>query len=85
MTEVVEIERFNETYIKLKADPGVMMELSDYFTFDVPGAKFMPAYKSKFWDGKVRLLNVMTGLIYAGLLRYVEERSEEHTSELQSH
>ena len=67
--DIVEIEKFDEVYIKVKADPSVMMELSEYFTFSVPGAKFMPAYRSKFWDGKVRLLNVMTGLIYAGLLR----------------
>lgn len=81
--ELVEIEKYDEVYIKIKADPGVMMELSDYFTFNVPGAKFMPAYKSKFWDGKVRLLNVMTGLIYAGLLPYVEEfcRSREYIIE----
>ena len=64
--------------------------MSEYFTFTVPGAKFMPAYRSKFWDGKVRLLNVMTGLIYAGLLRYVEEfcRSRdyivEHVSDFSS-
>jgi len=83
MVDVVEIEKFDEVYIKIKADPGVMMELSEYFTFNVPGAKFMPAYRSKFWDGKIRLLNVMTGLLYAGLLRYVEEfcRSREYIIE----
>ena len=81
--DIVQVERFDEVYIKIKADPGVMMELSEYFTFDVPGAKFMPAYKMKVWDGKVRLLNVMTGLLFAGLLRYVEEfcRSREYIVE----
>jgi superfamily II DNA or RNA helicase len=47
--------------------------LSGYFTFDVPGAKFTPAYRNKFWDGKIRLLNTMTCLLYAGLNSYVEE------------
>ena len=47
--------------------------MSDFFTFDVPGAKFMPAYRNKVWDGKIRLLQPMTGLLYAGLLTYVEE------------
>ena len=81
--DIVQVEKFDEVYIKIKADPSVMMELSTYFTFDVPGAKFMPAYRSKFWDGKIRLLNVMTGLLYAGLLRYVEEfcRSREYIVE----
>jgi len=49
-----------------------MYELSDQFTFMVPGAKFSPAYRNKVWDGKIRLLNIMTGLLYAGLRYYVE-------------
>ncbi len=71
--DIVQIERFDEVYIKVKAEPSIMMEMSEFFTFTVPGAKFMPAYRSKFWDGKIRLLNAMTGLLYAGLTKYVEE------------
>ena len=71
--ETVQVEKYDETYIKIKADPSTMMEMSDFFTFDVPGAKFMPAYRNKVWDGKIRLLQPMTGLLYAGLLTYAEE------------
>jgi len=71
--DIIEIEKLDETYNKITCEPGVAYELNDYFTFDVPGAKFMPAYKNKFWDGKVRLYNVMTGLLYGGLNKYVEE------------
>ena len=71
--EIIEIEKVNETYNKIIADPSTIMELSGYFTFDVPGAKFTPAYRNKFWDGKIRLLNTMTCLLYAGLNSYVEE------------
>jgi len=39
----------------------------------VPGAKFSPAYKNKFWDGKIRLLNSLTGLTYAGLVKEISE------------
>ena len=46
----VEIEKHDEVYVKIKTEPSVMMEMSEYFTFDVPGAKFMPAYRNKFWD-----------------------------------
>jgi superfamily II DNA or RNA helicase len=60
-----------------------MMEMSEYFTFMVPGAKFMPAYRSKFWDGKIRLLNVMTGLLYAGLTKYVEEFCKSRDYEIE--
>jgi superfamily II DNA or RNA helicase len=81
--ETVQIEKFDEVYIKVKAEPSVMMEMSEYFTFMVPGAKFMPAYRSKYWDGKIRLLNVMTGLLYAGLTKYVEEFCKTREYELE--
>ena len=81
--DLVQIEKFDEVYIKVKAEPSVMMEMSEYFTFMVPGAKFMPSYRSKFWDGKIRLLNVMTGLLYAGLTKYVEEFCKSREYELE--
>ena len=71
--EIIEVEKINETYNKITADPSTIMELSGYFTFDVPGAKFTPAYRNKMWDGKIRLLNTMTCLLYAGLNEYVQE------------
>ena len=67
------IEKINEVYIKIHCEPSVAYELNDYFTFDVPGAKFMPAYRNKFWDGKIRLFQVMTGYLYTGLIKYIEE------------
>lgn len=72
--ETVAIEKVNETFIKITSqDTGIAYELNEYFTFEVPGAKFMPAVRNKVWDGKIRLYNVMTGYLYAGLLAYVEE------------
>lgn len=65
--------KLNETYLKILCDPSIAHELNAYFTFDVPGAKFMPAYRNKTWDGKIRLYNLLTQTLYAGLTRYVEE------------
>ena len=79
----VEIEKHDEVYVKIKTEPSVMMEMSEYFTFDVPGAKFMPAYRNKFWDGKIRLLSPMNGLLYAGLTKYVEEFCKTRKYELE--
>ena len=63
MVDTVRIEKVNEVFLRIDAEASIIMELSDYFTFDVPGAKFSPQYKAKFWDGKIRLLNNMTRLI----------------------
>lgn len=51
----------------IEAEPHIIQELSDYFCFEVPGAKFMPAVKKRIWDGKIRLFNRTNGEINAGL------------------
>ena len=71
--ETVKIKKLNEVYNKIECEPSIAYELNDYFTFDVPGAKFMPAYRNKVWDGKIRLFNAMTCSLYGGLNRYLEE------------
>ena len=72
------ISKKNEVYLHIQADPHVYYELADQFTFDVPGAKFMPQYRSKYWDGKIRLFNVQTGEIYVGLLDKIRHFCESH-------
>ena len=67
------ISKLDEVYLKIDVDSGLARELSDYFTFEVPGAKFMPAYRNKVWDGKIRLFSIQTGKIYVGLLPYIEQ------------
>ena len=70
---MIQIEKINEVYNKIYAEPHILMELSDFFTFTVPGYQFSPAFKNRQWDGKIRLLSPLTGRLYAGLLSYVEE------------
>ena len=68
------ISKKNEVYLRLTdVEPSISAELNDFFTFEVPGFKYMPAYRSKMWDGKIRLYNIVTGEIYVGLLPYIEE------------
>jgi len=81
--EIIEIVKFNETYVKILCEPSISQELNDYFTFDVPGAKFMPSYRNKLWDGKIRLYNFLTQLLYTGLTRYVEEFCKTRKYELE--
>ena len=75
--ETIRVEKIDEVYNKIICEPGTGFELNEYFTFEVPGAKFMPAYKNKFWDGKIRLFNTMTCLLYAGLNGYVKKFCED--------
>jgi len=54
--------------LKVETEPHIEYELRDRFTFEVPNKKFMPQYRSKYWDGYVHLFNMKTKRIYVGLL-----------------
>ena len=54
-----------------------------YGSFTVPNAKFMPSYRNKFWDGKVRLFSIKTHKIYIGLLPYIDEFCKERGFEFE--
>jgi superfamily II DNA or RNA helicase len=61
----------------VSCDDGIRRELSEYFTFYVPGYKFMPAFKNKMWDGKIRLFDLRTNCLYLGLYSYLLKFAEE--------
>ena len=68
------ISKKNEVYLVLDdLDPSTSQELTEFFTFEVPGAKFMPMYKNRMWDGKIRLFSPGSGEIYVGLLPYIKQ------------
>lgn len=70
---MITIVKKNEVYLRVEGEQHIHKELSEYFSFDVPGAKFMPQYKSRVWDGKIRLYSPGTGEIYVGLFDYLCE------------
>lgn len=69
----VTINKKDEVYLRVEAEPDVLLEMNDFFTFAVPGAQFTPQYRAKLWDGKIRLLSLFTKELYVGLVNYVEE------------
>ena len=83
MSETLVIQKYDEVYVKVKSEAPTAYELSEHFTFSVPGAKFSPAFRNKVWDGKIRLFNVMTGLVYAGLVPYIENFAKERDYEVE--
>ena len=73
------ISKKNEVYLKLEdLQPSEQQELAEYFTFEVPGAKFMPMYRNRVWDGKIRLFSPASGEIYVGLLDYVKSYCDKN-------
>lgn len=72
--DVSEIDSVN---VRVHCDKGIAHELADYFTFKVPGYKFMPAYRSRMWNGEIKLYNIHTQTIYAGLVEYIQKFADE--------
>ena len=71
------ISKVDEAFIHVQCERSLAQELSDYFTFYVPGYQFTPAYKSRYWDGKIRMLDTRTNRMYYGLVPYIQKFCEE--------
>ena len=73
------VKKKNEVYITIHSDEEyVHRELADYFTFEVPEAKYLkknPRYK--YWDGTIRLYSPATGDLYHGLMKHVQTWADE--------
>ena len=62
--------------MRVKCEKHIAQEISEFFTFFVPGHQFVPAFRNKIWDGKIRLFDLRNGQLYIGLLNYLEEFCE---------
>ena len=78
MTDIV-VKKKNEVYIKIQGEQHVHHELADYFSFEVPEAKFLKRNpKYKYWDGMIRLYSPATGELYGGLYDHLSLWASEH-------
>lgn len=69
----VHLRYINDVHVKVVADPSIMMELSDHFTYFADNYKFHPKYRARMWDGKIRLINGLSGVVYAGLAQRIKK------------
>jgi len=81
--ETIRVRKLNHSIIHLECERSVGAELREFFSFYVPGYKFMPAYRNRMWDGKIRLYNQTTGQIPAGLFPQVLSFAELREYELE--
>ena len=66
------MEKESEVYLKLSCEPGIRMELNQYFRFRPKNYQFMPMFRRRKWDGYVYLFNFDNGRIYYGLKKEVQ-------------
>ena len=72
----------DNVHIRIDTDPDTDRELYEIFSFDVPGAKYMPLFRKRHWDGRIHLYK--RGLLYRGLATQVETFCRERGYEFES-
>jgi superfamily II DNA or RNA helicase len=78
---MIEITKINEVYSHLKCDRSIAREVSEYFSFFVNGYKFMPSFRNKTFDGKIRLAKILSNgnlEFPIGLMRHLETFASEN-------
>ena len=83
MSNKIKLSLKDHSMVYVDAERGTMRDIHEHFSFLVPGYKFMPAYKNKMWDGKIRLLNLINGEITAGLFQQIQKYAVDNGYEVE--
>lgn len=77
------VRKKNEVYLHITTTPSIHAEISDFFQFETPNAKFDPRVKARTWDGIIRLYNRRDCTLYIGLLKTLKDFAEEREYKLE--
>lgn len=80
MSDTFEVKKINEVFYHVGCDPALAQEISEHFSFVTPNHQFMPAFKSGYWDGRIRLFNAGKQFLYCGL-----RKEFEHFCKIRNH
>lgn len=75
---MITVEKLDEVYLLVNSTPDIEMELSEYFKFQLPNAKFMPSFRNGMFDGYLRLYSIFSKTLYIGLLSYLRKFAESN-------
>ena len=64
---IIQATLVNYAFLRVDCEQDIRMEISEYFKFEVPGAKFTPMYRMGRWDGLIKLFNLGSRLLPSGL------------------
>jgi superfamily II DNA or RNA helicase len=73
MDNKIRVRMLSHSYMAIESNPAQEQELRDYFSFFVPGYRYMPAFKRKQWDGKIKLYNMVTKQMNVGLYHHLRQ------------
>jgi superfamily II DNA or RNA helicase len=67
------VEFYDNVHCHVVGSQSVIGTVADQMTFEIPNAKFHPLVKAGVWDGSIKLLNRMNGLMYVGLIKHLQQ------------
>lgn len=82
MSSTIIVNKINHSSLILTCERSIEAELQDHFSFYVPGYKFQPKYKYGLWDGKLRLYNLQTKILPAGLFHELISFAKKNSYEI---
>lgn len=82
--ETIRVRKLSHSDLHIESDSGAAQELNEFFSFYVPGYKFMPAFRNRMWDGKIRLFQLRDRTLPAGLFYHLSEFCEKRGYILES-
>ena len=82
--ETIRVRKLDHANIEVTCESGTAQELNEFFSFFVPGYKFMPAFRNRMWDGKIRLFTLRDRTLPAGLFYHLSEFCEKRGYILES-
>ena len=66
---MIDIYKKNEAKLIISSeDQGILREIWEHFSFYADNYRFMPSYRNKMWDGKIRIFDLRTQELPFGLL-----------------
>jgi len=71
--ETIRVWKLDHSNLQIECESGTAQELNEYFSFFVPGYKFMPAFRNRMWDGKIRIFTLRDKTLPAGLFYHLNE------------
>ena len=75
---IIKIRNKDAINLRVSCDLSIAQEISDYFTFSVPNARYTPLYRARKWDGKIRIYSMLAQELPVGLLDYLRLFAKEN-------
>jgi len=78
------VKQLDDVNLLVNCDKGITREISERFSYLVPGYQFMPKYRNGFWDGRIRLFNHNDRTLPVGLLNELKKfaKFEDYTVDI---